>query len=272
MDSETKKGILRKGSRVAGSGLLRHIYNGLKRVETRTKRRNLYCGDAAYCPRRAVLFAHTEGEQEMNAAGRLYMDTGTTVHRIVQEALTRSLIMIESERRVELTVEDVKVVGKIDGILKDDGELKILEIKTCGALPGKPKIDHMHQALAYSLLSGIYKIVVLYMSRKVASWDGKLEAIEFEHDVTPSDLKLVATLLATSIVGHSRRRLPSIPSHINSERDCGFCPFTQLCWHDGDLSLLKPFSPGDAMEAAEVAKTLLYASERNHDSFPATDR
>lgn len=261
-----KSSVVRKGSRVAGVGLVRHITNGLKKTERRYKRKKLYCGDASYCPRRATLFATTEGTSEWNAAGRFYMDTGTTVHEIIQESLMRQGIMIEAERRVDFTIGGVPIAGKIDGIIDVEGDIKILEIKTCGALPGAPKKEHLHQALTYALLSGIYKIVIFYMSRSIAGFGGKLTCTEFEYDVTSTDLDMIAEILATSVVGATREALPPIPLHIESQRDCGFCPFTKICW-GGESIELRAFKKEDEDRIDEVKEALLELSRKEHEAY-----
>lgn len=232
--------VIRKGSRIAGSGLIKHIQNGLKFKEHRKMRNRLYCGDASYCPRKSVLFATTEGENTSNAAGQFYMETGTTVHRLIQKAFERSKILVEAERRVNLLYEGIELRGMVDAIVEVDGERKIVEIKTCGALPGKPKREHLHQALTYALVTGIHKIVILYMSRSVASFDGRLTAVEFEYDVTNEQIDMIAEMLATSFVGAAKKSVPQIPPHIRSQHDCGFCPFQHLCWGDSATKFPKP--------------------------------
>lgn len=252
----------RKGSRIVGSGLVKAITTGLKQTERRTRRRKLYCGDAAYCPRRATLFAHTEGKSEFNAASQFYMNTGTVVHELIQEALDKVGMLVEAEQRIDVEIEGVKVAGKIDGVLDMDGNIKILEIKTCGSLPSKPKPEHMHQALVYSLLSDIGTVIIAYMSRKIASWDGKLEIIEFEYDVNSMQRDMVAELLAYSIVGFNSAKLPPIPTHIKSERDCGFCPFAKICWGAEPISLPK-FDDSDEDEVQRVKQLIL---DRKYDA------
>jgi CRISPR/Cas system-associated exonuclease Cas4 (RecB family) len=257
MDSSS---IIRRGSRVASTGLTRYIMKGLKKTEKRWKRKKLYCGDASYCPRRATLFSATEGVSEFTAAGRFYMDTGTTVHEIIQEVLMQQGVLLEAERRVDITLDGLTTSGRIDGILNIDGETKILEIKTCGALPSAPKKEHLHQALTYSLLTGIRKVIIFYMSRKVASYDGRLECVEFTYDVTDADLDMVATLLAASVVGATRRVLPPIPPHITSQRDCGFCPFTNICFGDEKVDL-PPFERKHEVRVEKVKAALLKMSD-----------
>lgn len=225
-----RKKIIRKGNRVAGTGLVRFIYEGLKQVEKRNSRGKLYCGDASYCARKSVLFATEDGVNKVDAASLLYMDMGTIIHRLFQKGLEKSGVMVESERRVNLLYKGIELRGMIDGILKYDDEYCILEIKTCGALPGKPKKEHLHQALTYALITGIYKINILYQSRKVAGYDGKLECVEFEFEVTPTQLDMVAEILATSFICAEKKSIPPIPLHISSQSDCGFCPFTAICW------------------------------------------
>lgn len=262
----TKKSILRKGSRVTGGGITRYIVEGLKTKEHRGKRWKLYCGDAGYCSRKSVLFASTEGENIGSASSLLYMDIGTVIHRIFQKGLQRAGVLEEAERRVSLKYKEVELSGMIDGVLKIHDEYKILEIKTCGALPSAPKKEHLHQAIMYALITGIYKVVIFYQSRKVAGWDGKLECVEFEFEVTPIQLDMVAEILATSFVCTKNKIVPPIPMHIDSQSKCGFCPFTSICW--GETSKKFPKLSHRIEDEIQKAKNdLLRMSRKEHRKY-----
>jgi hypothetical protein len=266
LEGKQKSSVIRKGSRIAGQGITRFITAGLKYSEHRGRRWKLYCGDAAYCSRKSVLFATTEGQNVMSAASLLYMDIGTVIHRVFQKGLEKAGVLVEAERRVNLRYKDIELSGMIDGILKIDDEYKILEIKTCGGLPGKPKKEHLHQALTYALITGIYKVVIFYQSRKVAGWEGKLECVEFEIDVNPTQLDMVAEILATSFVCAKKKVIPPIPLHIGSQGDCGFCPFTTICW--GESSKRFPKLKPSIEDEIEVAKNaLLSMSRKAHKEY-----
>jgi hypothetical protein len=261
-----KSKIIRKGSRIAGSGLVRFITEGLKTSEVRGKRNKLYCGDASYCSRKSTLFATTEGTNELTAASLLYMDMGTAIHRVFQKGLQRAGVLVEAERRVSLKYKEIELSGMIDGVLKIDGEYKILEMKTCGGLPSKPKKEHLHQALTYALITGIYKVIIFYQSRKVAGWDGKLECVEFEVEATPIQLDMVADIIATSFVCTVNGVIPPIPLHIAGQGDCGFCPFTSTCWGPTAKKFPK-LSRKIEVQIEEAKKDLLRMSKKAHKEF-----
>lgn len=226
--------VIRKGSKVRGSGLIRYIAEGLKLDVPRKARGKLYCGDAGWCSRKSALLSLYDGRNMSNAASMMYMNLGTSVHRTIQEGLKKSGVLIADEKRLDVNIDGISISGMIDGVLDLDGEETILEIKTCGALPSKPKKEHLHQAIVYSLLTGIRSIIVFYFSRSVASYDGTLIAKEFEIRATPDELKEVANILAQSIVATQLKIIPEIPSHITSASSCGFCPFQSRCWTDGE--------------------------------------
>lgn len=260
--TKVAKSVIRKGSRVTGSGLSRLIAKGLHSEEPRSERNKLFCGDASYCPRRAVLFSTTGGVNITDAAGHFYMGIGTTVHELIQKGLSKSGVLIEAERRISLKHLGVEVSGRIDGVIRLDGQARILEIKTCGALPGKPKKEHLHQAILYALISGIHRVIILYMSRSIADWQGALQMVEFEVEVTPDDLKMISDQLASSIVGTSMKIIPEIPSHITSAHDCGFCPFQERCWNPSrqPAKVNKAFK----IKCAEVSNELISSADVSH--------
>lgn len=246
-----KSSIVRKGSRTAKTNLVKAITAGLKVTTPREPRKRLFCGDASYCPRKAVLMATTTGTNTVDAAGRLYMDTGTAAHRIIQEGLQKVGVLVEAERRLFIKYKSgITLSGFIDAVINLNGFNEILEIKTCGALPARPKKEHLHQALTYSLTTGIPSVTIFYLSRKVASWDGKLECVEFRIEPTVEQLTEVARLLATSLVGTAKNKMPQIPMHISSESHCGFCPFKSTCWGDE----AKHFPPMPRTMIAEIGK------------------
>lgn len=258
------KSIIRKGSRVRGSGLVRHIVGGLKTENIRKARYRLFAGDAGWCPRKSALFSLREGVNTGNAASEFYMSIGTAVHRTIQRALEVSKVMVESERRLDYKIAGVGISGFIDGILNLEDELKILEIKTCGANPpGRPKKEHFRQAMVYALLSGVYEIIILYFSRSVAQWSGELILAEFEVQATQEELKTTAHLLATSVVATKMKIIPDIPAHITSSHDCGFCPFAKLCWGDSPTKFPKvPKAFYDKVD--KVENELIAMTKRAH--------
>jgi CRISPR/Cas system-associated exonuclease Cas4 (RecB family) len=257
------KSVIRKGSRIGTRGLAKFIMNGLKSREKRTMRNRLYCGDAAYCPRKATLFATTTGENTSNAAGQFYMETGTTVHRLIQKAFERTGILVEAERRINIEYDGIALRGMVDAIVEVDGEQKVVEIKTCGELPGKPKKEHLHQALTYALVTGVHKVVIFYMSRKVASYDGHLICTEFEYDVTQAQLDMIAGILASSFVGAKSGVVPMIPDHITHQHDCGFCPFQTLCWGP-EAKRFPPLKANVIKEVALAKEALLKDAKAAH--------
>lgn len=260
-----KSRAIRKGSRVAGRGLVRFIAAGLKIDVPRKSRGKLYAGDAGWCPRKSALFSLRDGRNVNNAASQFYMETGTTVHRLIQKGLENVGVLVEAERRIDYKIDNVQISGMIDGVVEIDDEISVLEIKTCGALPSKPKKEHKHQAMVYALLSGIYKIIIFYFSRSIASYDGTLTAVEFEVLATPDELAETAHLLAESVVATKMGVIPRIPPHITSASNCGFCPFQKSCW-EGDETFKNPPKKFD-LKVAEIENELLKRSKKAHREY-----
>jgi len=206
-------------------------------------------------PSRDRIFASKAGLCERQTAGMIVMDNSVTDPRkasaqfyfaagnafedVVSRAFKKSGLMVDRETRVELDLmEDTPISGRIDFIIKDPDDpeqLVLVELKTCGKLPSKPKPPHLAQLMTYLVLTGMPKGVVWYISRNVADYTGTLKQVAFVVEPTPEERKETALRLAIGSVYGDAGLLPDIPPHMKRYK-CGFCPLIPFCWDNKEMS------------------------------------
>lgn len=241
----TTKEVIRKGSPFAPSDVESLILRGmrgsysLRRYETK-----FYAGDAAHCPRRAVKFLTTERQGETTPASIMYMKVGVTIHDVVTDALHASKSLVFKELRLPPS-EDPDLRGLIDAVLIVNNSIVGLEIKSCGNLPPKPKEDHLAQATTYAAISG-FDMQILYVSRKVAGYDGKLMLKSFDLDLMPSEMIQVLEKICLAHYAYADGFLPPIPMGFSRDKNCGFCPFADECWEGAPEEL--PTATSETLE------------------------
>lgn len=255
---ETKTSPFRKGKLPdEPNTIIQNVINGLSGTAP-LHRRNLHGGDGAYCARKNSAMLNMPDDQmvEMSAASAFYFSIGSAVHETIQKALTKTGMLIASEFRINSI--GINIGGYVDAIVRIDDKPRILEIKTCGGLPAKPKPEHVFQAMTYALITGIPDPILFYVSRSVASWDGKLITKQFELESTKAAYIQVATGLYRSLYYAEAKRLADIPVHIESARECGFCPFVNTCWNEvGSFPVVRPTADEKAEIEAKVKASMI---------------
>lgn len=230
--------LIRKGNPLKESDLV-NMLRALPFQTSPLKKRSLNGSDAAFCSRKATLhiFMKNSYTEQTSLASKLYFSVGNAIHDAIYEALKMSDILIANE----LPLFIGPVHGYIDDIVisQDTGDLKIIDIKTCGQLPSRIKPGQEEQLLLYALLTGIREASILYVSRTVAGYDGKVKMKEIPADMSLANLSRVATILAESSVYHYHKVVPPRPNYRTSPDNCGFCPFKDAgCWsNDREIEL-----------------------------------
>lgn len=232
------------------------VQKGLTSHEYVERNGRLYASDAAYCPRQAVLNSNQTGDVIRPAAFKAYVELGNKVEDLVIEALHNVGALLFKQYR--LPDFGINLGGKIDAIVVINGHIRILEIKSCGELPTKPKPYQASQALMYSAVTGL-KSSLVYFSRHVADYSGQLKIRQFDLDVTGDEAKGALWFSAYAEFANRRKVLPSIPSHITAKSHCGFCSFTDSCFG------VEPFPPVQhvtpAVHAELVAETNAFVDD-----------
>ena len=90
---------------------------------------------------------------------------GTFIHGFVQEALRDHPRVSEIEAALEDDVTRVR--GHNDMLIEDfDGQIAVLDIKSCNALPQTYRIGHALQGAWYCYLRGVSRFVLQYIRRE----------------------------------------------------------------------------------------------------------
>lgn len=178
---------------------------------------------------------------------------GTFIHERIQKFLSRSKIWVDIEEYINLNKElglsvakEQKHEGEIsltfsgirngkqvtppftfqcDGIVFIDGEYYIVEIKSEGQRAWEsrtePNPKHSAQAVSYSFLYGIDKILWIYASRESFGVNRKI------YLQTIDERKIESFLTSCKKVqcAVEEKDIKSLPK----SKDCRWCPYLQLC-------------------------------------------
>lgn len=226
--------LVRKGNPYRSSDLVTNMQGVTSPRPSHLKKKSLNGADVGFCSRKSNLhLAIIPGYYEpVSLASQFYFGIGNAVHDVVFQSFKEMGILVANE--LPLFVGNIH--GYIDDIIvsEDSGELKIIDVKTCGQLPPKIKVGQEEQLLVYSLLTGIKEASILYVSRTVAGWDGVVKMKEIAADTSPDNLRRVARIVAESTVYLARKIVSPKPVYRTSASSCGFCPFKDSgCWTDG---------------------------------------
>jgi len=230
-----------------GNPLKRHpvetaLLTGLGSVETTITKNKFHGATVGFCARQSILHTMVDPNYSelVSPASAFYFAIGSAMHQVVSGGLKRAGILVFSELKIEAPEFGPPkldlVRGYVDNIIEIDGKLAITDVKSCGSLPKEPKMAHAAQARAYSLITGIMSAYIHYISRSVASWDGKLIQAVLKVDNSKTAVTMTATEMAKSHVFAQEDLLPPIPPHITNQSKCGFCPFKAFCW-EGDETI-----------------------------------
>lgn len=234
----TDKSIFKKGRiSTSGAGPLTRMVMANTGNTYPLRRKRIYAKSAGLCYRQAThpLVINPETMTTFGPAGTLYANMGTAVHDVVEKAFEKSGNLVYAESYAPDV--GLNIGGYIDAIVRLNGKERIIEVKTCGNLPSKPKRDHAAQALTYVVLSGIRNPILFYLSRSVADYTGKLITAELEVVHTDDDLRRTAIQMAAAHYSSSLGVLPPKPMHLRVKSHCGFCPLIRNCWEE------HPFTP-----------------------------
>lgn len=248
--------FIKTGNPIGKTDLIGQIAKALGK-ETRLFKTSIHGADAAFCSRKSVLHLALSSSEVVTSGpeAALYFSIGNAVHDTIGKAFRSAGVLIATE----VSVEYDQVRGYIDNIIvsAETGELKIIDIKTCGALPAKIKPGQNEQLLAYALLTGITEASILYVSRNVANFSGLLIK-EIQAPINSISMQKVARIVAESLVYAHHQIVPPMPEYHSTRMGCGWCPFKENGCYTVDEGI-KPLSTayfyGEVEELeAEVVK------------------
>lgn len=220
------------------------IVSGMKSIRKANQNGRMYASTSGFCERQTALSMTFEGDTEYEAASAGYFEIGLAVESVILKALRSQDVLLFSQ----LETPDIRLNlgGKIDGVYRlDNDKIRLLEVKSCGALPNKPHAEHLAQANLYTAITGL-PATLLYFSRNVANFAGEIQMRLFEldnqDDIYRSMLKTVYGKICAD-----KGLMPDIPEEITRPSHCGFCRFKNICW-DGEPSHLEPMSDSEYKE------------------------
>ena len=212
------------------------IENELK-TTSKEKRARIFASSAGLCSRQTagMFFLPEDLKNHRKASTQFYFKVGSLFEDIVGEALNKSGILLDRETRIEAYHKKLPISGRIDFVAKDpeDGGVVLLELKTCGKLPVKPKPAHLAQLLTYLALTGMPRGIIWYFSRTVAGWGGSLIQKVFEVEPTEDDIRDVLFKMTFGALSAKKKFLPPLPDDMKRYK-CGFCPLIPYCWEGKD--------------------------------------
>lgn len=251
--------FITKGSIIAendASLVAQYIPIGLREINETNRSGRLWASDAAHCSRRGALNATYVGETIDSASKKAYCELGNTIEDLVIGALEKQDLVLF--KQYQLPNIDLNLGGFVDALIatKIKGEqrkIRVLEIKSCGELPSKPKPEHLSQTRLYGAVLGL-PITLLYFSRNVANYEGVLQTREFNFDFNVDDVRQYVFSACYTKFAVDMNVLPAIPSQFTSPSHCGLCDYKSTCWNGGAFHL-RPIEAREHLELVNKANS-----------------
>ena len=245
---------------------------------SRSKRDRIFASNAGLCARQTAGYrclpgTHTEKRKAVTA---FYFKIGSTYEKIVKRGFVKAGIYIDDETRVESTHSAVPVSGRIDFIIRDPDrmdDLVLVELKSCGKLPTKPRHSHLAQLQTYLLLTGMPRGLIWYISRDIAVYPGPfIKQVVFPITPTWEEREHTAQVLSEGAIFGNLGILPDKPDYMRKTH-CGFCPLLPNCWGSTSGIPLVTMEASEKVradlicQAAEVATELLAMTPHLQEEF-----
>jgi len=206
----------------------------------------LFYGSGACAKRWVLSFRGGMYDSKIEPLQAANMKNGIKSHDRIQEAMLKSGVATEIERKVEF--EDPPIFGYADAMIDYDGETIVGEIKTTSHKnfeyrrnTNKIADYHLGQMLIYMYVLEVQRGIVIYESKDT----NELHGIVFE--MTPKYKAEIENVLewCREVWGlYQKDTLPKRSFRAGS-KICKNCPVEARCeLEDGDLSVRRlPFSP-----------------------------
>lgn len=152
---------------------------------------------------------------------------GNALHEIIESELRRE--GYETEVRVALNLDGVKIVGRADAVkyevtpLAEEVAVDVLELKTVDGVPEKPREHHVMQLQAYLNILGAEEGHIVYVDRA----KGRIKVFKVRRD--PKALEEI------------KRRAKQLHEHLTKGEEppprrgpwCSYCPYYWACMGGG---------------------------------------
>lgn len=245
--------------------ILEIITNGMTETYTVDRKTRMHGSEAGYCHRLCVFNGLVVGDNTTTATSRLYMKIGNAIHEAVTAAADKQKTLLY--REYKLPDIGLNLGGYVDAIvyLPNTKKLALLEIKSCGALPGDIKDGHREQALFYHAVTGITPYVV-YVSRNVSDFAGRVMIKPMKLNYTDDNVFEAVYSAAYAYYSMKLNVVGDIPFGMNTVK-CKYCAYKTVCF--GNSKIPKPLRLATLEESTEImndalafTKAFLDADER----------
>lgn len=220
----------------------------LRQTQPARKRTYLWGSDAGVCPRKNLYNQEIPLPFNYYPSTKGYMAYGVAMEDLLAKSLADHDRLVKQDiRLVELEsslIPGMRISGKMDIICLDhNDEVALVECKTCGALPSRPKVNHLKQLLIYAAVSGFNNCYLTYISRKVSTSGskGKLDMISFPIEINDEVLYEVLYTACLSQCCMNEKRAVPVPHGYRKHQECAWCDFDSYCW-PYDETPIEPFS------------------------------
>lgn len=146
-------------------------------------------------------------------------EIGTLIHNKIQEAFARKNGLQEIEKKISITIENVKINMKVDGVFKNEN---LLEIKTLGSKEydiNQPRDKDIMQLNFYLGITGANSGIITYLKRDSGRHIKSFKII-FDRERYKKILYRICKIISNK----------NLRTHRNS---CKFCQFTKVCKEKG---------------------------------------
>lgn len=226
--------FIRFGDNFTPRGHERYLLDVMTKEHVAGPRDHMYGSSAAFCPRLNYLYAKMVSlDVETSPESVLYMKIGDGIESALAESLAAKQRLFYSNLRLPKT--DPHIGGKIDLVYLDENDKIIIgEVKSCGALPSKPKYTHMQQLLTYLAFGGYSTGKLIYISRNVSNGKRLLIRI-FEADASETSMLRILKKACYTQLAINENVLPGILPEFRKSVHCGYCAFKERCWPEDPL-------------------------------------
>ena len=151
--------------------------------------------------------------------GRLIHDD---LEALLERAVGGEVEVVGHEVEVNLKFGDATLVGRIDALVRINGEQVVVEYKTASHPPEVPYPAHVFQVQAYMAAVGAKYAAIEYFSK---GWGG-IRGFDVEYDPKFMDLigERVQALEEAFAKGEAPPR-PAVPLE-----ECSWCVYRKMCW------------------------------------------
>lgn len=214
----------------------------------------LHARDTGLCERQGTLSALQDGMIVDNPQSKSFFALGNAIEDLVLTSLfvTGNLLF----KNYKIPDIGINLGGAIDGIVYLNDKIRILEIKSCGKLPDKPKPEHVAQALMYSAITGLHSTVFYFSRYVIDKWGGPVLMKQFDLDENIELGKKALWRAIFASIAVKENLIPDKPVHLKKS-DCGFCPFVSNCWNGEHITVGKPISQKDNLRISREASQIL---------------